>query len=977
MKKQFLFSLAAAGMLATGCQDYDPWDGDVAKYEFRKDFKAHFGNIDFSNTWNFAEQQSVFVSPGTSQDVKIYAKTDGVYTLAGSFTGIDHAQWLYVDVVAGTSELMVSNGNRSIETFVGGEANFSGTRAANDDGVEITSNDGNDLVNYPYRTIDLAKATEFERLLPSGKNNRGRLTEDFLYVSRGPFMLYPQSWGAWDNDKVGIYYYDADGNRKEVEIFTVRGGEAVLEYQTTVNAETGTLGYQPLGSGDNVSYNKFKGSTPVNDGGSQDPNCTYERSRGFLVNVPEGMMFGLYVNNTSSNQKYYSEKHLNPYQDNVESKGRQSHAVTFTMDGELYVAMEDDHTGSDYDLNDIIVCFGPPVLPIIQDQDILKWVLCFEDLGNSFDIDYNDVVIGVTNPVDNVVTVTPLAAGGTLASYVFYGENRVGSANTAADDGEIHGMFGFPKAVSGQYTPINVSSNQTTFDTGINRPVNVGSNDYTLAPYAVGGSQAAPGTSQNMGNFNVKVVPSGEEATVMNATVNGQKIAPSDLSNVESGTTNYENVPYVFCVPHRWRDHESLPFTYFRWSKEMVPMTTSYADPGHSFANWVSNKEQAVDWYRHPNEETTLTDRENHSYTPGGGDDNDKVNDRDHKTNYCPSYEYEKCLINRDEIITTSDSHESSTGVSAYELEIPKADLHIVHHNETGTDGEIHSEVVHDLTTYSQLRIAFVATGLASGKSLTVGLYKVKGSTETLVQNLDISISSGAVLAIDGSSQNADFAPLALSSASMAWSNVDKLVVKVAAHDADVHLNSIWVALSENDIDMQDHSELANALTTNGASMAAILANPSTTEPNFLGSGSLIRYSKTLAGMLFSAEAIATATSGNQTKAQLTITRVGTDGSGNPKVTIVSDGKYLRNYNNRVTWVDNVDELCYFTIIPRPSNDGGATGACFRGWENDKIFRIQASNGAYLNASGPKFATGIHEWSYWYIFKNTAGQHGN
>lgn len=964
MKKLFLISLAAAGMLATSCQDYDPWDGDVAKYEFRKDFKAHFGNIDFSNTWNFAEQQSVFVSPGTSQDVKIYAKTDGVYTLAGSFTGIDHAQWLYVDVVAGTSELIVSNGNRSIETFVGGEANFSGTRAANDDGVEITHNDGSDLVNYPYRIIDLAKATEFERLLPSGKNNRGRLTEDFLYVSRGPFMLYPQSWGAWANDKVGIYYYDANGNRQDVEIFSVRGGATVLEYQT-LNAG-GTLEYQPLVNDANVSYNKFKGSTPVDGGGTPDPNCTYERSRGFLVNVPEGMMFGLYVENPNEQQKYYSEKQLNPT--------TQSHAVTFTMDGELYVAMEDDHSESDYDLNDIIVCFGPPVLPIIQDQDILKWVLCFEDLGNSFDIDYNDVVIGVTNPVNNEVTVTPLAAGGTLASYVFYGENPVGSANTAADDGEIHGMFGFPKAVSGQYTPINVSSNKTTFDTGINRQVSVNAG-YSLAPYAVGGTEATPGTSQNMGNFYVKVVPSGEEATVTNATVIGQKIAPSDLSNVESGATNYENVPYVFCVPHRWRDHESLPFTYFRWSKEMIPMTTSYADPGHSFANWVNNKEQAVDWYRHPNEATTLTDRENHSYTPGG-DDNDQVNDRDHKTNYCPSFEYEKCLINRDEIITTSSSHESSSNVSAYELEIPKADLHIVHHNETGADGEIHSEVVHDLTTYSQLRMAFVATGLVSNKSLTVGLYKVKGSTETLVQNLTLDINSGAVLAIDGSSKNADYAPLTLNSSSMAWSNVDKLVVKVDAHDADVHLNSIWVALSENDIDMQDHSELANALTTDGASMSVIMANPSTTEPNFLGSGSLIRYSKTLAGMLFSAEAIATATSGNQTKAQLTITRVGTDGSGNPKVTIVSDGKYLRNYNNQVQWVSNYESgFCDFTIVPR--NNNGSTSACIAGFENDKAFRIQANNNNYLNASGPKFAGGINEWSYWYILKNTAGQHGN
>ncbi len=70
-----------------GCQDYDP-GLSINEITFHDAFHKSFSKIDPTHTWNFAEQQAVFVSPGSSQDVKIYAKTNGVYTLAGSFSGM-------------------------------------------------------------------------------------------------------------------------------------------------------------------------------------------------------------------------------------------------------------------------------------------------------------------------------------------------------------------------------------------------------------------------------------------------------------------------------------------------------------------------------------------------------------------------------------------------------------------------------------------------------------------------------------------------------------------------------------------------------------------------------------------------------------------------------------------------------------------------------------------------------------------------
>lgn len=961
-------TLAAAGMLATSCQDYDPWDGDVAALQFRKDFVSRFGSIDPNHTWNFAEQQAVFVSPGTSQDVKIYAKTDGVYTLAGSFKGIDHAQWLHVDVVAGTTELMVLNGNRTMQTVVGGEVDFSSTRTLpyNDgNNVRIKANDGTNPTQYPYRIINAAKANEYERLLPSGHDNRGRLTEDFLYVSKGPFMLYPQSWGAWANDIVGIYYYDNSGAKHEVEIFTLRGGSEVLEYNT------GTTTWEP--NRDNISYYKFAdyNGERLGGGGSKNDNCDKERSKGFIVDIPEGMTFGIYVQNPSErNRKMYSEKAYN-------SLDGASHAVTFTMDGELYVGIEDDDTQSDNDLNDIIVCLGPPNIPTTLDQEVTSWVLCYEDLGNTFDIDYNDVVIGVTNAVDNVVTVTPLAAGGTLASYVFYNGNPVGSPNTDADDGEIHGMFGFPKAKSGQYTPINVKANdETSFDTGIKRQVTVG-NDFTLSSFEVGGSNATPGTQSEMGGFNVKVVPAGEDATVQAATTGGQTIAPNTDKYLSTGN----NIPYVFCVPYRWWNSVGNKYEYYRWSNELVAMTTSFNSTS-SFANWVGNHQTSTDWYKYPNNNTTTSAHANFEDIQDGGHHFGDINPIDHERTYMPSYQYEECLLDREEIYNiykTSNSPLDGETISEYSLEIDKSDLVIRHLDETDANGDIQREVDHDLTTYTSLKLAFVATGLSSNDhllDLTI-FKKSSDGTETRVNLGDgnqVAINSASTQAVNGAEAHADYKEITINNSRMQWSEGDKLLIKVAEHNSAIHLNSIWATIPENDISLLTHSTLASALDSDNKILNVMIANPSTNRPHFIGScsGNKIVYSGSLAGMEALAETIATAASGsNNAKAQLTLTRVGVDGS-NPKVTIKSsDNKYLKNNGNSVQWVDNYndDAACIFTIVPRDSNDNSSTNACFAGWSNDNSFRIVANNGNRLNSDGPKFAAGTGDWSLWYIIE--------
>jgi len=85
----------------------------------------------------------------------------------------------------------------------------------------------------------------------------------------------------------------------------------------------------------------------------------------------------------------------------------------------------------------------PAYNPGKQREDEVAWYYyAFEDLGTTDDFDFNDVIIRVSAPVDNVSTVQLVAAGGTLATTVLYNE-QVFKAT------EVHELFGTTPSNSG------------------------------------------------------------------------------------------------------------------------------------------------------------------------------------------------------------------------------------------------------------------------------------------------------------------------------------------------------------------------------------------------------------------------------------------------------------------------------------------------------------------------------------------------
>lgn len=365
---------------------------------------------------------------------------------------------------------------------------------------------------------------------------------------------------------------------------------------------------------------------------SSDANDKYIGSKPITVSLPVGTVFGLYLEVYTYGDAYYhtvySESEVNQRCAKTDLKGNKqgqnsstlidgqnySHTYVFgatfqkEIDGRTckFFCFEDWNLRGP-DLNDLVFMFDSENVPVTMDKDGDHWIISAEDLGNTFDIDYNDVVLDVSH-VSGRTTATflPLAAGGNLASFLYFD-------NGTTDEclGEIHGLFGIDPKTSGSYTPINVTSTTPEIYSSLQKTVNVATT-WSLSTYAVG--NIANEMSTAMGGFYMKVVPQGKEATEANAE-GQQKIAPT------SGATHgADNVPYVLCTPRDWSyniDANTKKSGKYRWPMENVPMVPTdgftkgpaYNTTNHSFASWVANKSTAQDWYMYPDLECTTADQ--------------------------------------------------------------------------------------------------------------------------------------------------------------------------------------------------------------------------------------------------------------------------------------------------------------------------------------------------------------------------------
>ena len=160
------------------------------------------------------------------------------------------------------------------------------------------------------------------------------------------------------------------------------------------------------------------------------------------------------------NEKHWWSSNTDPNSEERFGVGEVA-AVFYSYKGNMVLGFEDD---LDKDENDMLFFISAPVTP--PEEDEMTWIVACEDLGGTYDYDFNDLVFELTKDeitithqdpntgaiIDQTTTIEwsirALAAGGTLPATVYYDNTAIG---------EIHSMLGSTDTG----TPINVSPGTT------------------------------------------------------------------------------------------------------------------------------------------------------------------------------------------------------------------------------------------------------------------------------------------------------------------------------------------------------------------------------------------------------------------------------------------------------------------------------------------------------------------------------------
>lgn len=341
------------------------------------------------------------------------------------------------------------------------------------------------------------------------QNNYSKVTKSFEYlaVTETTYDIWPVLWGEkfCKENYIGIYVVNSDGSIKDLGTLWSDTYENVLmgyKDQTQkiknstrpVNRDTSkgwndktlpTMSYEkdvtcPACGGTGKNWRGRACGTCNGTGKitqTDKVNPEYYLFPHYKVTMPAGTKWGIYLKtrklqNSTPTVTWYS----NPRYNNGNDGKNLSNVIaagTFTFGGVTYCCFEDapcgiDNTGFgwsvsgyegfDHDYNDFMLRITPRPIESTYNSSEAR-VMC-EDLGGTFDWDFNDIVYdlkfeqGMGNGIPATITITLQAVGGTLPIHMFY---------ETEDLGELHELLGNQKMnEEGRFKPINVSGGQKT-----------------------------------------------------------------------------------------------------------------------------------------------------------------------------------------------------------------------------------------------------------------------------------------------------------------------------------------------------------------------------------------------------------------------------------------------------------------------------------------------------------------------------------
>ena len=471
MRKVLLLMSAAVLLAACGVDEIPV--PVTQKYE--RDFIKTFGVIDENQTWRLVEQQSVTVEAEEPSNVKVYVNVGGELYIVADYKDVQGTQTLTYDVPENAQDVTVYVNGIPYGAEVDTRA-YIGDKDADNKGIISRAEE------YVYYTLGQIKKNindnkNAESVMPEGEDNRtveglkmdytAQVTDANDNSDDNPgdgyatFSIYPIFWNASYDHTFGLYYFDAENNRKvEIDFYENKSGDCMQYYGKKAGNKwqwiniTSDYTYDWLVEGNGVKKNY--------EDMSDDTNVF--RGRRFDIKLPVGTTFGFYLV-VNGDRKYYSNPTLNANDRQAFSYYEAKNQVTTvetngqtitTTQTDTYICVEDipvhkedigyDSFGredaGDMDYNDFIFMIRGTQTHVGESGEDtstpVEYYYAVEDLGGSYDYDFNDVVFSVSHVsgMDHL-HVVPLAAGGVLESFICYhGDGKEFTSN------EVHSYFG-------------------------------------------------------------------------------------------------------------------------------------------------------------------------------------------------------------------------------------------------------------------------------------------------------------------------------------------------------------------------------------------------------------------------------------------------------------------------------------------------------------------------------------------------------
>ncbi len=517
-----ILSLVVIALLSACRNDFDfeeHYSGGEIKKEYADNWVKQMGPIDPNQDWCMAGEYHVTVDVPGEEDVKVYSlESDGVYQLVGEYFGVSGLQNLTFDAEKGTERLLVTIGENSYKTLVNCSVPSTNLTRAVISGSNVSAIDDNTI---HFNNTDIENCISKVNGIFAGWTKG---TPNYKYIPQSrEIYIYPMYWETTDpligsryTDEIGLYYTDSRGKEKTIPVF---------------NTSTG----------DNLQYKDSKGNwinCSAND--SYNKSAQEYKAKGIKVSLPDDCnSFGLYIKNRDN--IFYTENSRN---DGVLVKTK---CGVFTYNNDSYISLGDAF-GSGID--DVI--FRIEGVSTVN-ETLNSWYLVCEDLGDTGDYDFNDIVLkfkkdkyqkkeGGKTTTKYTLSITPLAAGGTLSAVC----NLDG-----VSIGEIHELLGVGILDSqGCYKMINTNAPQGQGVDGKNAETWVKEYDTDFS------------ISSELKKFTIEV---GTENPII-------------ISSPEKGSA-----PQMIIVPDTWQ-----------WPSER----TSILDAYPNFTDWSSDKTN-TDWSSH------------------------------------------------------------------------------------------------------------------------------------------------------------------------------------------------------------------------------------------------------------------------------------------------------------------------------------------------------------------------------------------